>query len=73
MQSEFVMVSSNLSLKVCYFPNHFILAACSDPFVEFNDSRCYFVSDDWTTYEDAKTVCHLLESDLYIPPKVYIE
>merc|ERR1712037_642741 len=44
-------------------------AACSDPFVEFNDTNCYFVSDDWAQYDDAKTACHLLESDLYIPPK----
>lgn len=44
-------------------------AACLDPFVEFNDTNCYFVSDDWVQYDDAKTVCHLLESDLYIPPK----
>ena len=52
-----------------YFNYFCILAACSDPFVEFNDTNCYFVSDDWAQYDDAKTVCQLLQSDLYIPPK----
>ena len=70
LKSLLFVNSADKTFAVYQYFNYFcILAACSDPFVEFNDTNCYFVSDDWAQYDDAKTVCHLLESDLYIPPK----
>ena len=44
-------------------------AVCIEPFFELNDTNCYFISDDWVLYNEAKEICHLLDSDVYIPPK----
>ena len=46
----------------------FFTAKCSEPFIELNDTNCYFISDDWVQYQDAKQICTLLDSEVYIPP-----
>lgn len=44
-------------------------AACEEPFVELNDTNCYFIAADWVPYQHAKEVCQALDSRVYIPSR----
>ena len=50
-------------LTLCTFTN----AQCPYKFLPYNDSNCYYMTYHLATYEDALTICGMMNSTMYMP------
>ena len=43
------------------------LGKCPDNFLQFNDTKCFYISNVLTTYHEAKKICTWMDAQLYMP------